>query len=70
MCKQHTPFQDKKGNPYLEAHHVKRVSEDGEDTIYNTVGVCANCHWKLHALNQDVAKLEEKLARYKQEDEI
>ncbi|MGE1049204.1 hypothetical protein [Bacillus sp. H1m] len=40
--------------------------------MYNTVGVCTNCHRKLHVLNlhEDVAKLEKKLARYKQEDEI
>ncbi|PFU38217.1 hypothetical protein COK86_26065 [Bacillus cereus] len=36
-------------------------------TFYNTVGICANCHRKLHILNlhEDVAKLEKKLARYK-----
>ncbi|PHG27298.1 restriction endonuclease [Bacillus toyonensis] len=72
LCEQHASFRDKKGNPYLEAHHVEWLSEGGEDTIYNTVGVCANCHRKLHVLNlhEDVEKLEEKLARYKQEDEM
>ncbi|MEK5246803.1 HNH endonuclease [Bacillus sp. FSL R9-9530] len=51
---------------------MKWLSEDGEDTIYNTVGVCANCHRKLHVLNlqEDVVKLEKKLARYKKKDEI
>ncbi|PEZ83062.1 hypothetical protein CN374_29025 [Bacillus cereus] len=41
-------------------------------TFYNTVGICTNCHRKLHILNlhEDVAKLEKKLARYKQEDGI
>ncbi|MGG5763419.1 MULTISPECIES: HNH endonuclease [Bacillus cereus group] len=67
LCEQHAPFQDKKGNPYLEAHHVKWLSEGGEDSIYNTIGVCANCHRKLHVVNlhEDVAKLEKKLAQYK-----
>lgn len=71
MYEQHAPFHDKKGNPYLEAHHVKWVSE-GEDTIYNTVGVCANCHGKMPVLNlhEDVVKLEKKLAGYKQKDGI
>ncbi|MBE7123992.1 HNH endonuclease [Bacillus cereus] len=70
MCEQHASFRDKKGNLYLEAHHVEWLSEGGEDTIYNTVGVCANCHLKLHVLNlhEDVAKLERKIARHKQED--
>ncbi|WP_277752061.1 MULTISPECIES: restriction endonuclease [Bacillus cereus group] len=35
--------------------------------MYNTVGVCPNCHRKLHVLNlhEDVVKVEKKLARYK-----
>ncbi|PGB58575.1 HNH endonuclease [Bacillus toyonensis] len=72
MYEQHAPSQDKKGNPYLEAKHVKWLSVDGEDTIYNTVGVCANYHRNLHilSLHEDVVKLEKKLARYKQKDGI
>ncbi|MFF2883430.1 restriction endonuclease [Bacillus toyonensis] len=43
---------------------MKWLLEDGEDTIYNTVGVCANFHRKLHVLNlhEDVVKLAKKLA--------
>lgn len=29
MCEQHASFRDKKGNPYLEAHHVEWLSEGG-----------------------------------------
>lgn len=43
-----------------------------ENTIYNTVGICANCHQELHVLGllEDIVKLEKRLARYKQEDEM
>ncbi|PFL68883.1 HNH endonuclease [Bacillus anthracis] len=70
LCEQKAPFEDKKGNPYLESHHVNWLSEGGEDTIYNTVGVCANCHRRLHVLNgeNDVTKLKVKLEQYKNED--
>ncbi|WP_434683172.1 HNH endonuclease [Bacillus sp. PM5] len=70
LCDQPAPFEDKKGYPYLESHHVEWLSNGGKDTIYNTVGVCANCHRRLHVLNDtaDVEKLEEKLKRYENED--
>ncbi|MGC7946873.1 HNH endonuclease [Bacillus sp. II_CA] len=70
LCEQKAPFEDKNGNPYLESHHVEWLSEGGEDTIYNTVGVCPNCHSCLHILNDknDVMKLKEKLRKYKMED--
>ncbi|TKI09294.1 HNH endonuclease, partial [Bacillus cereus] len=65
LCEQKAPFEDKNGNPYLESHHVEWLSEGGEDTIYNTVGVCPNCHSCLHILNDknDVMKLKEKLRK-------
>ncbi|MGX5604604.1 HNH endonuclease [Bacillus toyonensis] len=44
LCELDAPFQDKKGNPYLEAHHVEWLLEGGKDIIYNTVGVCKICH--------------------------
>ncbi|MEH7815274.1 MULTISPECIES: hypothetical protein [Bacillus] len=39
--------------------------------MYNTVGICANCHRKLHILNlhEDVTKLVKKIKWYKQEEE-
>lgn len=70
LCDQPAPFEDKKGNPYLESHHVKWLSRDGKDSIYNAVGVCANCHRRLHVLDDksDVEKLERKLEQYEDED--
>lgn len=51
LCGQAAPFQGKDGQPYLETHHIKWLSEGGSDTIDNTVALCPNCHRKMHVLN-------------------
>lgn len=64
LCKQPAPFIDKKGNPYLELHHVVWLSRGGEDSTTNTVALCPNCHTKMHVLDrkEDVEKLKKLLA--------
>ena len=48
-CKQKAPFVRKKDNtPYLEVHHIKQLSEGGDDSIENAIAVCPNCHRELH----------------------
>ncbi|MAD88429.1 MAG: hypothetical protein CMK64_01890 [Pseudoalteromonas sp.] len=48
-CKIEAPFlRAKDGSPYLEVHHMKRLSEGGLDTLSNTVALCPNCHRELH----------------------
>jgi len=51
LCRQPAPFMDKKGNPYLETHHVVWLSNGGADTIDNTVALCPNCHRKMHIVS-------------------
>lgn len=51
LCKNEAPFKDKDNNPYLEVHHIKWLSDGGEDSIENTVALCPNCHRKMHNLN-------------------
>lgn len=51
LCEKPAPFNNKKGEPYLESHHLEFLSKGGEDTIYNTVALCPNCHRKMHTLN-------------------
>ena len=51
LCKQPAPFKDKKGQPFLETHHIHWLSQGGDDTVENTVALCPNCHRKMHALN-------------------
>jgi len=48
-CNMPSPFnRHKDSSPYLEVHHVRQLSHDGEDTIYNAVALCPNCHKEAH----------------------
>lgn len=62
LCEQPAPFQDVYGKPFLESHHIKWLSDGGEDSLQNTVALCPNCHRKMHHVGdpQDVQKLQEK----------
>lgn len=51
LCDEPAPFNNKKGEPYLETHHIVWLSEGGPDTIENTVVLCPNCHRKMHVLD-------------------
>lgn len=51
LCKQPAPFNNSKGEPYLETHHIEWFSKGGKDSIENTVALCPNCHRKMHVLN-------------------
>ncbi len=59
LCDKPAPFDDRKGDPYLEAHHIKWLSDGGEDSTDNTAALCPNCHTKMHVLDmkEDVEKL-------------
>ena len=48
LCNVQAPFNDKKGNPYLEVHHIDWLSKGGHDIIENAVALCPNCHRKMH----------------------
>lgn len=47
-CKKHSPFITSDGHPYLEVHHMKRLSDGGSDTVTNVVALCPNCHREIH----------------------
>lgn len=61
LCGHPAPFNDKKGNPYLESHHIIWLSEGGADTLENIAALCPNCHRKMHIVNdiKDVKKLQD-----------
>lgn len=63
LCEHPAPFKNSKGFPFLETHHIIWLSEEGPDTIDNTVALCPNCHRKMHVLNLDTdnEKLKEKI---------
>ncbi|TOC20910.1 HNH endonuclease [Vibrio parahaemolyticus] len=48
-CKEPAPFETDEGKPYLEVHHLIRLVDNGEDKPENCVGICPNCHRKLHS---------------------
>ncbi len=66
LCGSNAPFNDSHGNPYLECHHIKWLSDGGEDSLYNTVALCPNCHKKMHICNldEDIHKLLNKIKNY------
>jgi len=39
--------------PYLEFHHVIPFAEKGPDHYLNLIGICPNCHRKIHFSKQD-----------------
>lgn len=48
-CKRPAPFKkDSNGLGYLEVHHVQPLSEGGDDTVENSIALCANCHRHAH----------------------
>jgi len=51
LCGKKAPFTNKNGEPYLEVHHIKWLSEGGDDKIENATALCPNCHKKMHILN-------------------
>ena len=63
------PFLRKDGRPYLEPHHIRRVSDGGPDHPKWVGAVCPTCHRSIHygvegekqneTLRVHVAKLEE-----------
>lgn len=53
-CKSAAPFlRDLDNTPYLEVHHIRTLSEGGDDTIENAIGLCPNCHRKAHYGNKE-----------------
>jgi hypothetical protein len=65
LCGNLAPFYKKNGEPYLESHHIIPLAENGSDSIYNVVGLCPNCHRKMHSLKlaEDIKILKSKVAK-------
>lgn len=41
-------FKKYGGGQFIETHHIKPLSEGGEDSISNVAGLCSNCHSMAH----------------------
>ncbi|WP_342542729.1 HNH endonuclease signature motif containing protein [Paenisporosarcina sp. FSL H8-0542] len=48
MWQESTVYKSIRWNPYLEVHHIKRLADNGEDSVENAIAVCPNCHRELH----------------------
>lgn len=48
VCDAPAPFDNVDGEPFLEVHHIRPLSEGGPDKIHNAVAACPNCHRRLH----------------------
>lgn len=47
-CKEPAPFMKKNGSPYLEPHHVNRLSDGGLDHPRYIGAICPACHREIH----------------------
>jgi 5-methylcytosine-specific restriction enzyme A len=67
-CGAAAPFLRPDGTPYLEPHHLRRVSDGGPDHPAHVIALCPNCHRRVHAgadggtynakLNENMATIE------------
>ena len=47
-CGIEAPFKTKKGRPYLEPHHIRRIADGGPDHPRWVAALCPNCHREVH----------------------
>jgi 5-methylcytosine-specific restriction protein A len=47
-CVQPAPFTTKAGHPYLEPHHINRLSDGGLDHPRYVGAICPTCHKEIH----------------------
>ncbi|MXV35138.1 MULTISPECIES: HNH endonuclease signature motif containing protein [unclassified Saccharibacter] len=51
-CQRPAPFLTVQGYPYLEAHHILRLTDGGPDHPKSIIALCPNCHREAHFGNQ------------------
>ena len=47
-CGAAAPFLTVVGRPYIEPHHIRRLTDGGPDHPRWVAGVCPNCHRRAH----------------------
>lgn len=60
-CGAMAPFMAVDGEPYLEPHHIRRLTDGGPDDPKWVIGVCPNCHRRAH-YSHDAAEYNATLA--------
>lgn len=63
LCKAPAPFRKKNGDPYLEPHHTRQLSDDGLDSPLWVGAICPTCHRRIHH-GQDGDELNGQLTTY------
>jgi len=54
-CRMPAPFVRTNGVPYLEPHHIRRLSDGGPDDPHFVIALCPNCHRRVHHANDGAA---------------
>jgi 5-methylcytosine-specific restriction protein A len=62
-CQAAAPFLTKAGRPYLEPHHVRRLSDGGPDDYHHVIALCPTCHRRVHHAEDGEAFNSELVAR-------
>ena len=47
-CGLPAPITTPEGEPYLEVHHLRRLSDGGPDHPAHVAALCPNCHRRCH----------------------
>jgi len=47
-CEKPAPFITSAGVPYLEPHHIRRLTDQGPDDPRHMAALCPNCHREVH----------------------
>ncbi len=47
-CEKPAPFVSKTDKPYLETHHIRRLTDGGPDHPNYVIALCPNCHRRAH----------------------
>ncbi len=47
-CRSPAPFNRLDGSPYLEPHHLRRLSDGGPDHPRFVIALCPTCHRRVH----------------------
>ena len=68
-CQQPAPFRTPERKPYLEVHHIRRLSDGGPDDPRWVIAICPNCHRRAH-YSDDAISFNKLLAQRAQEVEM
>lgn len=54
-CGTNAPFLTNDNRPYLEPHHIRKLSDGGPDHPYFMIALCPNCHRRAHFSKDSVS---------------